>query len=177
MLTAGNYILRPYIDADAPQMSAAVRESMQTVGRWMTWAKADFAEYDALCWFAQCTAARVSGTAHEFGIFTADGQFVGGCGLNQFNAANKFCNLGYWVRQTAQGRGAATSATLALRDLAFRSLSLARVEIVVADGNEPSLAVARKTGATYECLARNRLQVHGQALAAHVFSFARSVDA
>ncbi len=177
MLTAGNFILRPYGDADALQMSAAVRESAQTVGRWMSWARADFTEYDALCWFAQCAAARASGTAHEFGIFAVDGQFVGGCGLNQFSAANKFCNLGYWVRQSAQRRGAATSAVLALRDLAFKSLSLARVEIVVADGNDPSLAVARKVGAVYECLAGNRLQVHGRATAAHVFSFTPSTDA
>lgn len=30
---------------------------------------------------------------------------VGGCGLNQFNDVNGFCNLGYWVRQSWQPRG------------------------------------------------------------------------
>ncbi len=171
MLTAGNYLLRPYTDADAAQMSQAVRESTATVGRWMTWAKPDFSEYDAICWFAQCNAARASGAAHEFGIFALDGQFIGGCGLNQIATANKFCNLGYLVRQSAQRRGVAIAATLALRDFAFQSLGLARVEIVVAEGNEASLGVARKTGAVYECLAKNRLQIHVQAVAAHVFSF------
>ena len=171
MVTAGHFILRPYVDADAPHMSAAVRESAHTMGRWMDWAKAEFSDYDALCWFAHCHAARASGSAHEFGIFTLAGQFIGGCGLNQFSTAHKFCNLGYWVRHTAQRQGAAVSATLALRCLAFQSLSMARVEIVVADGNAPSLGVARKAGATYECLASNRLQLHGQPVQAHVFSF------
>jgi ribosomal-protein-serine acetyltransferase len=171
MLRAAAFLLRPYRDDDAPAMSAGVRESVQTVGRWMSWAKPDFSDYDALCWFAACHAARASGDGHEFGIFTLDGLFVGGCGLNQFNAVNKFCNLGYWVRSSKQGMGAATAATLALRDLALENLGQARVEIVVADGNEPSLAVARRAGAAYEGLARRRLQLHGQAVDAHIFAF------
>ena len=50
-------------------------------------------------------------------------------------------------------------------------LGLARVEIVVAVNNEPSLSVARRAGATLECTARNRLQLHGKAVDACVFSF------
>jgi len=143
----------------------------------MTWAKPDFSDYDALCWFEHCNQARASGSAHEFGIFTLDGEFVGGCGLNQFSTINKLCNLGYWVRQSRQRVGAATAATLALRDLAFVSLGLARVEIVVAEGNVASIAVAHKVGAAHECLAQHRLQLHGKATAAHVFSFANKAAA
>jgi ribosomal-protein-serine acetyltransferase len=177
MLPAPPFILRPYESSDAAQMSAGVRESMETVGKCMSWAKADFSEYDALCWFAQCNEARASGEGHEFGIFAADGKFVGGCGLNQISKLNKVCNLGYWVRQSAQRQGAASAATTALLQLAFKSLSLERVEIVVAQGNEPSLAVARKTGGTYECLAQNKLRIHGKATASHVFSFVPRADA
>jgi ribosomal-protein-serine acetyltransferase len=177
MLPASPFILRPYENSDAAQMSAGVRESVETVGKWMSWAKTDFSEYDALCWFAHCNEARASGTAHEFGIFAADGKFVGGCGLNEVSKLNKICNLGYWVRQSAQRQGAASAATAALLGLAFKSLSLVRVEIVVAQGNEPSLAVARKAGATYEYLAQNRLQIHGKATAAHVLSFVPRADA
>jgi RimJ/RimL family protein N-acetyltransferase len=177
MLSAGPFLLRPYREPDAAVMSAAVRESVNTVGRWMTWAKADFSEYDALCWFEHCHQARASGSAHEFGIFSADGEFIGGCGLNQFSSINKLCNLGYWVRESKQRRGAATAAILALRDLGLTKLGLARVEIVIAEHNAASLAVARKAGATYECLARSRLQIHGKAVAAHVFSFTCETDA
>ena len=172
MIPAGAFVLRPYENADASTMAAAVCESMESVGRWMTWAKPDFSGYDALCWFEHCRQARASGAAHEFGIFTQDGRFVGGCGLNQFCRVNKVCNLGYWVRQSCQGAGAATAAVLALRDLAFESLAQARVEVVVAEGNTASMGVARKAGATHECVARARLQLHGRAVAAHVFSFA-----
>ena len=177
MLSAGHFILRPYRDSDASEMSRAVRESTETVGRWMTWAKPDFDDYDAACWFEHCNAARAAGTAHEFGIFASDDSFVGGCGLNQFSAVNKLCNLGYWVRQSRQRTGAATSAVLALRDLGLLRLKLARIEIVVAVDNLASAGVARKAGATYECLAQSRLQIHGKSVAAHIFSFAREAGA
>ena len=177
MLPADPFILRPYRHADAAAMSAGVRESTATVGRWMSWAKPDFSEYDAACWFEHCRLARAAGTAHEFGIFTADGGFVGGCGLNQFSALNKLCNLGYWVRQSCQRAGAATAAVKALRELGFGPLGLARIEIVVAEGNVASIGVAHKAGAAHECLARCRLQVHGRSVSAHVFSFTRESGA
>lgn len=171
MIPAGHFVLRPYQGSDAPDISAAVRESAATIGRWLSWAKPDFDEYDAACWVANCIQTRAAGTAHEFGIFTGDGEFVGGCGLNQFSSLNNFCNLGYWVRQSRQRTGAATAATLALKAFGLGRLGLSRIEIVVADGNLASMAVARKAGATYECLASNRLQLHGKPVAGHVFSF------
>ena len=177
MIPAGQFILRPYQPSDALDISAAVRESTETIGRWMSWAKPDFSEYDAACWIANCNQTRALGTAHEFGIFTAHGEFVGGCGLNQFSALNNLCNLGYWVRQSRQRAGAATAAALALRDFGFGQLRLSRIELVVADGNDASIAVALKAGATYECLARNRLQLHGKPIAGHVFSFTSDADA
>jgi ribosomal-protein-serine acetyltransferase len=168
---AAAYLLRPFVPADAPAFAAAVCESGATVGRWMSWARAGYSEQDALLWFEACDAARAAGTAHEFGIFVAaDGSFVGGAGLNQFNPANGFCNLGYWVRQSAQGRGAALAAIASLAPLAFGPLAQTRVEIVVAVGNEPSLAVARRAGAVHEGIARNRLRLHGLPVDAHLLA-------
>ncbi|GJI93402.1 acetyltransferase [Duganella caerulea] len=170
-LEAGAYLLRPFVAADAPAFAAAIRESMSSVGKWMSWAHAEYTEEQALSWFAFCDASRAEGSAHEFGIFLPDGvSLVGGGGLNQLNAVNSFCNLGYWVRESAQRQGAAIAATTALARYAFLHLNQARVEIVIAAGNEASAAVARKAGAVHECLARNRLKLRGESVAAHVFS-------
>jgi RimJ/RimL family protein N-acetyltransferase len=170
-LHSARFLLRPFTAADAPAFAAAVRESMSTVGLWMGWAHAGYTEDEALAWFAYCDAARAAGSAHEFGIFLDDGDtLVGGAGLNQFNSVNGFCNLGYWVRASHQRQGAALAGARALAQHAFGPLKLSRVEIVIADGNVPSLGVARKAGAVWECLARNRLQLHGEPVAAHVLS-------
>ncbi|MES2149540.1 MAG: GNAT family N-acetyltransferase [Pseudomonadota bacterium] len=168
-LVIPGFTLRPFTAADAPGFAAAVRESTATVGRWMPWAHAGYTSDEALARFAACDANRANGSAHEFGLFRPDGStFIGGAGLNQFNLQNGFCNLGYWVRESAQRQGAALAAIGALSRFAFSELGFSRLEIVIADGNAASMAVARKAGATYECLAQNRLKLRGQALAAHV---------
>lgn len=171
MQAASNFVLRPFVESDAASFAEAVRESGATVGKWMSWAHADYTDSDALSWFSHCTREHANGASHEFGIFDAQSTcFVGGCGLNQFNAANGFCNLGYWVRQSWHRRGAASAAIRALSRIAFSELQLGRVEIVVATGNTPSLALAARSGALREGLARNRLKVHGRFTDAYVFS-------
>jgi len=168
-LYSASFVLRPFISTDAPSFTAAVRESVATVGRWLDWCHADFNEDDALQWFAACDSSREAGDGYEFGIFR-DEVLIGGAGLNHFNARHGFCNLGYWVRASAQRQGAASAAVATLLPHAFDDLKQTRVEIVVAEGNTASMAVARKVGAVHECLARHRLRLHGEPVDAHVFS-------
>jgi hypothetical protein len=114
-LHADGFLLRPLVPDDAPAMAAAVRESMASLGPWMPWADPTYDDADALAWIAFCDAARTDGSAHEFGIFQPDGRhYVGAAGLNQFNRLHGFCNLGYWVRTSARGQGAALAAIRAL---------------------------------------------------------------
>ena len=170
-LNSGPFVLRPVFDEDVPSIVEAVRESTATVGAWMSWATPSYSLAEAIAWIRACETCRAEGTGYEFGIFTsATGRFVGAAGLNQFNKVNNFCNLGYWVRESAQRRGGATAAVAALRNYAFNTLGLTRVEIVAAVGNDPSQSVARRAGAVLECTARNRLQLHGKAVDACVFS-------
>ncbi|WP_298207913.1 GNAT family N-acetyltransferase [Acidovorax sp.] len=171
MLISGRFQLRPFVESDLPSFVEAVLESVDTVGQWMSWAHANCTTADAASWFAHCEAERESGSSYAFGIFDADSHaLVGGCGLNQFNLLNGFCNLGYWVRQSWQRQGAALAAVQALSRFAFAELQLGRVEIVVAQHNTPSLRLAERSGAVRECLARNRLKVHGNFTDAYVFS-------
>lgn len=163
--------IRPFADSDAKAFTAAVLESVETVGRWMPWCTADYSPRHALEWFATCRASRDAGTAFEYGIFCLDsGDFLGGAGLNEIRLQNRFCNLGYWVRQSRQRQGIASRCVKALSAHAFHQLGLHRVEIVVAVGNLASEAVAASSGALRECIARNRLQVHDKPVSAHVFS-------
>lgn len=107
---------------------------------------------------------------YAFAIFDGANEYVGGCGFNGFNRVHNFANLGYWVRESHQRQGIAVDAVLALSQFGFRNLGLTRIEIVVASENLPSRRVAEKAGATYECLARNRLLINKQPHAAAVYS-------
>ena len=163
--------LRPYESCDVPAFVEAVRDSHISLGRWMSWYHADYSCVDAETWFALASKNLRERTDCEVGIFTSDGAtLLGGAGLNQFNRAHNFCNLGYWVRESRQGQGVATRASRALAAFGFHELKLARIEIVVAQGNLPSQRVAQKVGATFECVARNRLVIDGRSHAAAVYS-------
>ncbi len=178
LLPAGDrLLLRPFDDGDAPAFAAAARESVATVGRWMPWCSEVYSEQDALDWFAACRAGAAAGTAHEFGIFDREtAAFIGGTGLNLINRQHLYCNLGYWVRQSRQGQGVAGRCVQALAAHAFSALGLRRVEIIVAEGNRPSEAVARKSGALLECVARQRLHIRGVSVPASVFSLVARSD-
>lgn len=170
-LVVDDLCLRPYESRDIPAFVEAVRESHGSVGRWMNWYHVDYSNTDAETWFALANKELHERVAYELGIFASDGtSLLGGVGLNLFNHAHNFCNLGYWVRESRQGRGIATRAAQALVEFGFRELKLARIEIVVARGNLPSQRVAQKVGATFECVARNRLLVRGHSQAAAVYA-------
>lgn len=170
-------LLRAFESRDAADFVLAAQESVATVGTWMPWCTPQFAEADALAWFAQCRRDLAAQQAHEFGVFDATtGGLLGGAGLNAISDQNCMCNLGYWVRQSAQRQGVALRVVQALLSYAFDTLGMQRVEIVVARGNLASEGVARKAGAQLECVARNRLQLHGQPVDASVFSMIPSAN-
>lgn len=170
-LHANGLLLRPFEDADATAFAAAVRESAEGMRRWMPWCSVEYRDEQALQWFQACRSGWAAGTAYEYGIFDpVTAAFVGGAGLNALRHDHRFCNLGYWVRQAAQGQGIATRVVQALAAQAFGPLQLQRVEIVVAVGNLASERVAVKSGALHECVARNRLVIDEVATPAHVFS-------
>jgi RimJ/RimL family protein N-acetyltransferase len=109
--------------------------------------------------------------AYDFNIVArATGQVIGSVAINQISHLNQLGNLGYWIRSSYTGRGLAALAARAAAGFAFAKVGLTRLEIVAQTGNLRSQRVAEKTGATFECVARNRLTYHGQARDAKVFS-------
>ena len=163
--------IRPLGDTDIEQFVAAARESVDTVGAWMPWCVASYEREDAKAWFDQCAASLSARSAYDMGIFAADGaSFYGGIAVNQINWRWNFGNIGYWVRQSCQRQGIALRAVRAIAHFGFNYLKLTRLEIVIAVGNTPSRRVAEKAGATFECIARNRLVLFDAPIDAAVYS-------
>ena len=154
---------------------AAATESVDTVGRWMPWCHAGYTEAESVAWIEKTQAMWQSGEAYEFAMLDPANQYVGGAGINQFRRLHNLANLGYWVRQSRQGCGLATAAARILARFGFETLGLTRIEIVAASENGPTRRVAEKAGAQFECLARNRLVIHGVPLTAAVHSLVPSV--
>ena len=174
-LHADGLILRPLTDEDAPRFVAAVRGSVDTVGAWMDWCHPDYTEDEALAWIALARSNIEARKAFDIGIFSADESvFCGGVGVNQIDWRNQVGNVGYWVRSGVQGQGIATRAAMRMIRFGFEELGLNRLEIVAAETNLPSRRTAERVGGLFECLARNRLMLHGRPLTGAVYSLVPS---
>ena len=170
-LSSVRIVTRPYRDDDASSLFAAATESFETVGRWMTWCHAGYADTDSVAWVKKCQTSWESGEEFSFAVLDrASGAYVGGAGLNHFNREHNLANLGYWVRQSRQRQGLAVDAVGLLANFGFETLGLTRIEIVAASENNFSRRVAEKAGAEFECVARNRLVIHGIPVSAAVYS-------
>lgn len=170
---APDVLIRPCRVEDAQAMYGAVRESMADLIRWMPWCHQDYSLQESKSWLRTQVQAFNERRWFEFAIVDSAGQYLGQCGLNQIDEANRRCNLGYWVRSSATGRGVAARAVLVTRDWGFDHTNLARIEIVIAAGNRRSVRVAEKAGAVREGVLRQRLLLHGVQEDAVMFSFVR----
>lgn len=148
-------IKAPHSD-DAEQVFAAIAESRDYLRPWMPWAESD---QDVV------SVAENLRVAHEKYILgedlrlnvwrKSDDLFVGGSGLHRIDWSVPRFEIGYWVRQSLQGKGYVTEAVLRIRDMAFADLAAERVEIRCDAANRRSSAVALRANFVLEATLRN----------------------
>jgi RimJ/RimL family protein N-acetyltransferase len=79
------------------------------------------------------------------------GEFVGDCGLTvQRVDGVEEIEIGYHVRAALQGKGLATEAATACRDLARDAVKIDRLIAIISPANVPSQRVASKLGMSLE---------------------------
>jgi RimJ/RimL family protein N-acetyltransferase len=167
----GGILIRPLEPTDRLSLCQAVTDSIDTVGRWMSWCHPGYSIKDADEYIALCLTNWRSGTDREFGIFdAASGELLGCTGINQINSVNHFANLGYWVRASRTGQGVASTAACLVARFAFTEMQLLRLEVVVRLENATSRRVAEKMGGQLEGTARQRLLFQGTPHDAAVYS-------
>lgn len=163
-LTEGDLRVGPFREGDVSAFARAARESAENLAPWMPWCHPDYSEAEARSWITLCAANLRAGIAWDLGIFSMDrATLIGGMAINQVNRLHNYANIGYWVRSSHQNQGIATRAVRMIARFGFETLGLTRLEIVAVLGNDASRRVALKAGARFECMARNRLVMHGQA--------------
>ena len=162
-------LLRPFRFSDSTGLYQAVRESLNELKPWMSWATDEYTEISAREYITIARARWDDHTFYGFAI-TRQEEFLGACTLSSIHSIYRFCNLGYWVRTSYRGQGIAGRAAQLVARFAFENLGLIRVEIVIAVGNHASLRVAEKIGAHDEGILLNRMVVGKSIYDAHMYS-------
>jgi len=163
--------INPFNETHLDEFVIAVKESANTVGQWMPWCTPEYSIEEAQLWFKYCRHNIERSIAYDVGIFLNEtGQLAGGISINRINRMDMIGNVGYWVRESLQNQGIASAALELIKTFGFQSLGLTRLEIVILEENHISRRLAEKSGAKFECLARNRLLHNEQPTDALVYS-------
>jgi RimJ/RimL family protein N-acetyltransferase len=169
-LDAQGIRLRPWRCEDNDALFEATRESIASVSPWLPWLHEGYGREDSAKWIADCQSSRERGEAYAFGVFDTQGRALGDIALNRIDTRRGSANLGYWVRESAQGQGIATRAARAIAAFAFDVLGLVRIEIVIAVDNLASRRTAERIGAHFDGISPNRIIHRGKAAPAAVYS-------
>lgn len=174
-ITGERLFLRRYEIGFTEKLFEAAFESRGgELAHWMPWCHENYSIEESESFIKRVVEEWEQEMRYAFAIFdAANGEFLGGAGLNQYNNAHKFINLGYWIRSSRRNCGFASEATRALARASFADLPINRIEILVAIENEASQKAAEKAGATREGILRKRLLIGGRAHDGVMFSFMR----
>jgi RimJ/RimL family protein N-acetyltransferase len=169
-LEGGSIRLRRLSVDDATDMHAAAFESAAELETTMPWFSRGMTLESFTSFATWAWEAWDRGEHYELSVFAGDGTYLGSAGL-AVDATTKSANLQYWVRTSATRRGVASEATRLVSRWALQTLGLQRVEIFISDHNVASQMAARKSGAHFEGVLRNKIRWNDRPYDAHVFSF------
>jgi ribosomal-protein-serine acetyltransferase len=154
--------LRLLTDSDAPELHAVIETNREYLARWMPWAAGQTLA-DTLT-FIQHTHEQL---ANDNGLQMAvieEAQIVGMVGFRNISWDYRSTSLGYWLAESAQGRGTMTRAVHALVEHAFADWQLHRIEIRAAVDNARSRAIPERLGFIQEGVLRDVERVAGRYL-------------
>ena len=155
---------------DATDMYAAAEESAAELETTMPWFSRGMTLESFRSFATWVDEAWDRGEHYELSIRDRDGAYLGSVGLT-VDATSMTANLQYWVRTSSTRRGVASEAARLVSRWAIQVLGLQRVEIFISDHNVPSRMAARKSGAHFEGVLRNKIRWTERGYDAHVFSF------
>ncbi|RKU42827.1 hypothetical protein DL546_006340 [Coniochaeta pulveracea] len=157
-------LIRPYIPADAPAVSLAADSPLIAANMRNTF-PSPYTLKAAQDWITIAnTPSPVYSTILHYGIFSPDNtHFYGGVGLMpRTDVESHAVEIGYWIGQSAWGRGIATAAVEEVCRWAFKEFEwLGRFEGLVFGGNEASRRVLEKSGFILEGVRRKAVRKHG----------------
>ncbi len=150
-LIGARVVVRAYTDADAQAVYDAVRESVAHIRPWLPWYDTHETLDDTRDFIRGAAARWAAREGFDMGVFACDdGRFLGGVGLIVRDWRVPYFEIGYWLRESAEGYGYMSAAVRLLTTYAFEGLEARRVEIRCDARNTRSAHVAERQGYALE---------------------------
>lgn len=133
----------------AQELYAVIDSNRAHIGRWLPWVEKIKNVDDETAWLQKICSEFAAGRMVPCSILE-HGKIVGGIGTFPINAIDRSTEIGYWLVESAQGRGIMTRACRAMVDYLFAERKLHRVTIRAATENTRSCAVIERLGLRME---------------------------
>jgi ribosomal-protein-serine acetyltransferase len=147
--------LCPIEVGDGPELWDAVEGSRWHLERWLPWVPFNNTRDASLRYAEACTLDWDAGRAVRFAIRDkSTNDLLGVVGLDSCVHLHRSCELGYWLRREATGRGLMTEAAKAAVKFAFSAMGVHRVRCAAATDNVPTLRVILRLEFRFEGIAR-----------------------
>lgn len=154
--------IRPLREGDGAELHEAKKESWSKLSKVFLWASgapdADMDEIYARKAQADYVLRR---DFNLVGIDCATGRPVLYAGIHAHNWGLREFQIGYWVRESAQGQGLAKEAANALVRYTFKQLAANRLVMCHVAGNEASRKIITSLGFEFEGVRKNSLLFAG----------------
>lgn len=141
----------------------AINSSRAQLSEFLPWVPNMQSVGDLIAYIRKCEQLYEQGLEVSF-VIMLDDQPAGRIGLHYLNVFNQSAAIGYWLAESAQGRGIMVRSCKALIDYGFKELALHRIEIKAATLNLKSQAIPRKLGFQQEGILRQSEKVNGKFL-------------
>jgi ribosomal-protein-serine acetyltransferase len=147
--------LSPIDVNDGPELWEAVEGSRWHLERWLPWVPFNSTRDASLRYGDACAMDWDAGRAVRFAIRDKKtSELYGVVGLDSCVHLHRSCELGYWLRREATGRGLMTEAARAAVEFAFSRMGVHRVRCAAATDNVASLRVIGRLSFRFEGIAR-----------------------
>jgi ribosomal-protein-serine acetyltransferase len=137
--------MRLWEEHHADELFTVVEANRYHLRTWLTWADRTAGPDDTRAFIRKALEQFARHDGFHAGIWL-DGRIIGGIGLHAINWNNRKTEIGYWLAESAQGRGVMTRSCRAVVSHLISELRLNRVEIRCATENLRSRAVPRRLG-------------------------------
>ncbi|MFC4737893.1 GNAT family N-acetyltransferase [Bacillus daqingensis] len=119
------------------------------LGEWLPWVDQIEKESETAA-FIQSSRKRFAEQTALDAVILYRGETAGIAGFNRIDTTNGVASVGYWLAAAFQGNGIMTRTVRALTDYAFEELSMHKVEVRAAAGNQASRSVPERLGFSEE---------------------------
>jgi RimJ/RimL family protein N-acetyltransferase len=160
ILRSARLALRRLTEDDSEDFFAMVESSRAHLHQWLPWVEDHQTEGHSQSFLAAAEMQEELDNGGLWGIFVSK-ELMGTVALHWIQWEHASASMGYWLKQSATGKGFAREACLQLLQHGFVDLQLNRIEISVAVRNLPSLALAKKLGFQEEGIRRQSEKLHG----------------